>query len=335
MSDKISVIVPVYNLEAYIERTVASIQAQTYQNLEIILVDDGSKDNSLELLKKMEKADSRIKVISQENAGVTRARLTGVEAAAGEWIGFVDGDDYIEPDMYERLLKNAVDSKADISHCGYQMVFPSRVDYYYNTGLRAEHDKITALKELLSGSRIEPGLWNKLFHKTLFHSLLHSDMMDTSIKNMEDLLMNFYLFWETEKTVYEDFCPYHYMVRENSAATGKVSAKKLEDPWKVFLIIRKNVSENEELYRVVNGRLAGQMIAILTMKADKNAFEIRTLQAKVRRDLKSMLPELLQPGYSRRTKTFSCWAVISPRSYRMVHTVYAKFCGTDKKYSVE
>lgn len=334
-STLITVIVPCYNIENLIVSTVKTICNQSYQNLEIILVNDGSEDSTANVLDELAKTDNRIRIIHKENGGVTSARLEGVRSARGEWIGFVDGDDAIDPDMYERLLKNAIESKADISHCGYRMVFPSHVDYYYNTGLRAEHDKITGLQELLSGSRIEPGLCNKLFHKSLFHSLLHDGKMDLSIKNMEDLLMNFYLFQEANKSVYEDFCPYHYMVRENSAATGKGSAKKLEDPLKVFSIIRENVSGNDDLYRAVNSRLAGQLIGISTMRADKNDLEIRSLQAKSRRDLKAMLPELMKPGYSWKTKALSCWAVFSPKSYHMVHALYAKLRGTDKKYNVE
>ena len=181
--NKISVIVPVYNIENYIEKTVESIRNQTYKNLEIILVDDGSSDNSGRILDEIAAKDSRIQVIHQENGGVTSARIAGIKIATGDWIGFVDGDDFIEPDMYQRLLENALKYSAQISHCGYQMVFPSRVVYYYNTGRLVQQDKLTGLYDLLDGSFIEPGLCNKLFHKTLFHSLLHEGLIDLSIKN--------------------------------------------------------------------------------------------------------------------------------------------------------
>ena len=194
MNDLISVVVPVYNIAEYLPESIGSVMNQTYRNIEVIAVDDGSKDDSLEVLTKLSEQDNRLRVLHQENSGVTKARIAGVLAAKGDWIGFVDGDDEIEPDMYERLLRNAHEHCADISHCGYQMVFPSRVDYYYNTGRLAEQDRQTGLQDLIAGSFIEPGLCNKLFHKNLFHSLLHKDLIDQSIRINEDLLMNFYLF---------------------------------------------------------------------------------------------------------------------------------------------
>ena len=161
--DKISVIVPIYNIEKYIAKTIESIRNQTYQNLEIILVDDGSNDNSGSILDVIAAKDSRIKVIHQENGGVTSARISGIKMATGEWIGFVDGDDFIEPDMYDVLLKNAMKHQADISHCGYQMVFPSRVDYYHNSKKMVVQNHETGLYDILSGNYVEPGLWNKLY----------------------------------------------------------------------------------------------------------------------------------------------------------------------------
>ena len=104
----ISVIVPAYNIAPYLEKSIASICAQSYKNLEIVIVDDGSSDDTLSVVQKLEKQDQRILVISKENGGVTSARLRGVSEASGEWIGFVDGDDFIEPQMYERLLHNAL-----------------------------------------------------------------------------------------------------------------------------------------------------------------------------------------------------------------------------------
>ena len=119
----ISVIVPCYNAENELERCVKSICAQDYRGLEIILVDDGSTDGTLAAARNLANQDPRIVCIHKENGGVTSARLAGIQAAGGEWIGFVDGDDEIEPDMYSRLLANAMSSGAEISHCGFKMVF--------------------------------------------------------------------------------------------------------------------------------------------------------------------------------------------------------------------
>ncbi len=244
MADLISIIVPVYNVAADLPRCLDSILAQTYPRVEIIAVDDGSPDNSGVILDEYSQKNANIRVIHKENGGVTSARLRGVAEASGNWIGFVDGDDEIESDMFERLLNNALKHDAEISHCGYQMIFSDgRVNYFHNTGLLAKQDKITALRELLSGSMLEPGLWNKLFHKNLFHSLLHDKLMDTGIKINEDLLMNFYLFSAANTLIFEDWCPYHYIVRGSSASRSKINRHKIYDPIRVKEIIRQSVGD--------------------------------------------------------------------------------------------
>lgn len=333
---KISIIVPCYNIEKLVASTVKTICNQTYQNLEIILVDDGSKDGTAKILDEQAKKDDRIRVIHKENGGVTSARLAGIRAATGDWIGFVDGDDAIEPDMYERLLRNAHKYNADISHCGYQMVFPSRVDYYYNSGRLAKQDKITGLKDLLSGEFIEPGLWNKLFHKNLFHNLLHDDVMDTSIKINEDLLMNFYLFRQAEQAVFEDFCPYHYMVRTGSAATSMLNESKLRDPLLVQKTIRSELEKNSELqslFPIVDRRIAYQLVNLATMQLGEQADLIAHYRSAARKELRGMLPQILKVADGR-LKAMSAWTAIWPTSYCWVHKFYAHIRGTDRKYEV-
>lgn len=244
---KISVVVPVYNLQNYIERCVKSILLQTYKNLEIIIVDDGSTDNSCQVIRKLSEIDSRIVPLFKENGGVTSARLAGIQKATGDWIGFVDGDDEIEEDMYELLLNNAVKYGADISHCGYQMIFQDgRINYFHNSGCLVQQDRTTGLKDLLDGSLVEPGLCNKLFHKTLFHSLLHSKVMNPNIKINEDLLMNYILFSASKLSVFEDVCKYHYIVRGNSASRAKLNEHKIFDPIRVKKIIME-ISDKELL----------------------------------------------------------------------------------------
>ena len=115
MDNKISIIIPAYNIEQYIGATLDSVLAQSYSNLEVIVVDDGSRDGTGNVIDRYAQKDHRIIAIHKENGGVTSARLRGVAEASGEWIGFVDGDDYIEPQMYERLLENALKYNADIS----------------------------------------------------------------------------------------------------------------------------------------------------------------------------------------------------------------------------
>ncbi|MBQ8782819.1 MAG: glycosyltransferase family 2 protein [Clostridia bacterium] len=123
MNPLISVIVPVYNVEKYIDRCVTSIVEQTYENLEIILVDDGSPDNSGALCDEWAKKDSRIKVFHKENGGLSDARNAGTKLATGEYITYIDSDDYILPEYVEHLYRNIILHSADISCCDFQKVY--------------------------------------------------------------------------------------------------------------------------------------------------------------------------------------------------------------------
>ena len=334
MNERVSIIIPAYNIEKEIERCVKSVLAQTYQEIQVIIVNDGSTDGTLDVLRRLEKTDNCITVIDKVNDGVTKARLTGVEYATGDWIGFVDGDDYIESDMYEHLLDNAHKYQADISHCGYQMVFPSRVDFYYNTGRLVKQDKITGLKDLLSGEFIEPGLCNKLFRKTLFHSLLHDGVMDLSIKNYEDLLMNYYLFREAKKSVYEDFCPYHYMVRKGSASTSKVNEHKLRDPLAVLKIIKRETVGFPQLQQVLNERIVSILINLSTMPTREQKELVIPYRNSARKELRNLAMGIFKGHYSCKLKLQVAIAIISPWTYMGIHTLYARIRGTDKKYEV-
>ena len=128
----ISVIVPVYNAEKYLRKCVASIRAQTYRNLEIILVDDGSCDRSGELCEAFALEDSRIAVIRKENDGVASARNAGLDAMHGDYVGFVDADDWIDPEMYEVLLQRMIAENAQISCCGTAIVTGEKITGYFN-----------------------------------------------------------------------------------------------------------------------------------------------------------------------------------------------------------
>lgn len=334
METLISVIVPIYNIADFLPQCIGSILDQTYIHFEIIAVDDGSTDNSLEVLRKLAEKDTRLCVIHQPNGGVTSARLRGAAAAQGDWIGFVDGDDYIEPDMYERLLKNAVEYGADISHCGYQMVFPSHVDYYYNTGRLIRQDRQSALEALIDGSYVEPGLCNKLFRRSLFDRLLNEDIMDLSVKRTEDLLMNFYLFREAESAVYEDICPYHYTLRDGSAATSAVNENLLRDPLHVLKIIKRETAGDDLLQRTVNGRIASCLTGLATMPLGDQAELIESYRRAARKELRELAPEILRGAYSKRTKMLTAWAAAWPSNYALAHMIYARLRGTDRKYEI-
>ena len=331
MNTKISVIVPAYNIENYLARTLDSILAQTYTNIEIVVVNDGSKDGTAAIIDRYAARDCRIKAIHKENGGVTSARLRGVAEATGEYIGFVDGDDCISSDMYARLVENAMTHGADISHCGYQMIFPSgRIDYYYNTGRIVEQDNTKGMWDLIEGGFVEPALWNKLYRRELFEGL--SDWMDMSIRINEDLLMNFYLFRQAKKSVFEDICPYRYILRPGSAATSKLNEHKLRDPMKVTRILLKEAPEAD--VPVVYCKWVRMLIGGATILRGEQEDLIAPYRKENRRDLRRNLGEILR-NCGWKLKIMALWAAVWPWSYGFVHEMYMKVTGLDKKYSLE
>lgn len=335
MNERVSIIIPAYNIEKEIERCVDSVLSQTYQNIEVIIVNDGSTDGTLNILKLLEKKDHRIKLVDKVNEGVTKARLTGFEHATGEWIGFVDGDDYVEPEMYEHLLKNAYKYGADISHCGYQMVFPSRVDFYYNTGYLMTQDNRAGLKDLLSNGYVEPGLWNKIYRRALIQHLLDKKSMDLSIKNTEDLLMNFYLFREAELAVYEDFCPYHYIVRRTSAANRTINEHQLLDPLRVSEKLIEELRNDSGLTVLVQKKKLRELISLASKSDKENAELIAPIKKmalkKLRSEMKSTLKE---KRLGIKLRIVAVWVCLWPNSYGMFHWLYLKGTGRDKIYEI-
>ncbi len=242
---KLSVIIPAYNVETTIQHTLDSICRQTMNDLEIIIINDGSTDCTGEIVDSYAKRDDRIIVKHTINQGVTKTRLTGVCLSTGEWIGFVDGDDFIDPNMFSRLMSNAIMYEADISHCGYQMIFPDgRIHYFYNTGVLEVHDRTTGLCELLSGKKIEPGLCNKIYKKELFDKIIKYDLIPADISINEDLLMNYYLFNNCHRSVFDDKCLYHYMIRAGSTTRAGFNLCKVQDPIRVKEIIMSNCDQS-------------------------------------------------------------------------------------------
>lgn len=326
MNEKISVIIPVYNLENVIEKCIDSVLNQTYDSIEIIIIDDGSSDSSPQIIARYANEYSNIKIIKQKNRGVTAARLAGVKAATGDYIGFVDGDDYIDADMYEILMNNMRLYHADISHCGYQMEFSDgRNRTFYNTGDVIVQDNTKGLIDLISGVRVEPGLWNKLYRKKLFENF----KQDESIKINEDLLMNYYLFKKAQKSVFFDICKYHYIIRKNSASRQKLNRNNIIDPIRVKQIM---LEDN-------NVALVQTEIQRMYMETLLNAYNQIILNdiGKEYQSYKRMVLELLKKekkfvvDLSVKKKMLYFGAVYGQACYMLIYKIYEKYF-QKKKY---
>lgn len=237
----ISIIIPAYNIDQYLARCLDSVLGQTYKNLEVIVVSDGSVDGTNDIIKKYAEKDDRIKYILKENTGVSDTRNRGLDIATGDYIGFVDGDDDIEPDMFEILLDNMLQYDADISHCGYQMVFPSKVVYYHGTDKLYQFSQQEGVEELIKANLVEPGIWNKLYKKEVVEQV----RFDTRLVESEDFLYNVCAFKNCKKSVFVDKPLYHYILRNNSACTSAFNIKKTDNQILVMEILKELLREKE------------------------------------------------------------------------------------------
>lgn len=245
----ISVIVPVYKVEKYLNRCIDSIIKQTYHNLEIILVDDGSPDNSGKICDEYAKKDKRIKVIHKPNGGLSDARNYALEIAEGEYIGFVDSDDYIKEDMFQTLYDLCEENKADISIVSFYEMIEDKVIAVRNSGELQIMDKIEAIKELLIDTKIQSYAWNKLFRKELFVGTRFP-----TGKNFEDIATTLILFEKCNKIVRLEEPKYCY-VRRNDSIVGIRNYKTYHDYmeviWDKYLYL-KDKYPSIEVYNAYN-----------------------------------------------------------------------------------
>lgn len=236
---KISIIVPIYNVEEFLNRCIESLVNQTYKNLEIILVDDESPDNSPAICDKWAAADSRIVVIHKKNEGVAVARNTGLSQATGDYIGFVDGDDYCFKTMYEHLMHNAAEYDADISMCSYYES-ADEVDDVENSSCKAEPVSYdTAMKNVCMGEYMYGVLWNKIYKAELVKGIVMP-----ALKCSQDLPYNYFAFKKAQKIVLSDEMLYFYRVRQTSTTKSKFGYGAL-DAVKAREIILKNEKNDE------------------------------------------------------------------------------------------
>lgn len=234
---KISIIVPFYNVEPFARRCIDSILNQTYKNLEIILIDDGSPDKCGEICDEYAKRDKRIKVVHQENKGLCSARNKGLSLATGEYIGFVDSDDWINEDMYEYLLDGLVKNEADISVCGYyravdgEELKENKVDrkYIFNNN--------QAIVNLVSTFKIRGFFWNKLFKKDIFNEIKFPE----GIYYEGTYLMHIILGKINKIVVLPSAKYYYYYFKE--------SATKIKTPEKQLDYVNNLIKRYNDLYR--------------------------------------------------------------------------------------
>lgn len=245
----ISIIVPIYKVEKYLRRCIDSIRYQTYSNIEIILVDDGSPDDCGMICDKYAEADSRIKVIHKKNGGLSSARNAGLDCSEGKYIGFVDSDDWIELDMYELLYKKLKENNAEISIIQHSFVIDENIVPEKHSGRTYVYNSQEAVKLLLKDTKIKSHAWDKLYKKEVFEHIRFPEG-----RYYEDIFIMHNIFNLAEKIVFTDEIKYYYLQRENSIVASK-NIHPLLDMMKACEIRYddlRNFNEIEEYYMASN-----------------------------------------------------------------------------------
>lgn len=239
----ISLVMPVYNVEKFLNKALTSVENQTFKDFEMIIVDDGSSDKSCEIAEEFCSKNPNFKLIKQENSGPAAARNTGVSHCKGQYIAFMDSDDYLEKNFLEELYNLAKKTGADIACCNFNMYFPNKNLKVYMpfNSLPGVYTKSKALRKLILDVSVHYFIWNKLYKKELF--------LERNIKfdNMyfEDISTSPRLFYFAKTVAFTSKALYNYTMRENSILHS-INAKKINDYIKALGIIKSFLEENND-----------------------------------------------------------------------------------------
>ncbi|WHY85189.1 glycosyltransferase [Neobacillus novalis] len=266
MNPKISIIVPVYKVEPYIRKCVDSILAQTLTDFELILVDDGSPDNSGEICDEYASIDSRVVVIHKENGGQSTARNAALDIAKGDYIGFVDSDDWIEADMYELLYDMCIKNNCDIANCTSTIYFKNRT-VKNGTHSLTLHSRKEAMRVMLEGKLYDEVVWTKLIKR----SLLENIRFPVGVI-YEDTAFTYKVIHNATRICCVGAPKYHYIKRDESTMDRAIKNLRI-DAVLIYEEMYKFIERNyPELQTLVTLKLANSAMVILNLISFNSKF---------------------------------------------------------------
>ncbi len=311
---KVTVVMPIYNVEPWLCRAIESVAAQTYQNLEILLVDDGSTDGSGKICDQYVQVDKRIRVIHKENKGLSNVRNVGIEQATGDYIGFVDGDDYIDADTIELQVKNIEKYGAEIVCCGFYL----ETETGHKTLQNGTGEVIVCTGEegknyLLRGHYAFPSMCNKLYARRLFPYIKN----DESIRYTEDYLANYFAIQQASCVVAADVCKYHYVQRKGSYVMAKLNEGQF-DAIRVSDIIMAREGDSHNMPFCVRRRMI-IVLSLINRMIKSGDFQDR--MPELRKEVLQHKNEILTSGLYGKKERFS--AVLLSR-FPMLYALIVK-----------
>lgn len=266
---KITIIVAIYNTEKYIDKCIKSLLNQSHENLEIFLINDGSNDKCEEICLKYASQDNRVTLINKENGGQASARNIALELATGDWVGFVDSDDWVDEDMYKFLLSSAISENSDIIECGWKKIdINGRIEFE----TQAENqiiDRDKALFDLVCGDNkiVNTSVCNKLFKRSCVRNIRFPE-----VRAYEDDEFIHKAVWNTKLISIKGDTKYNYLTRPNSTMTSKFNLNKL-----ALVEVQRNICEflkeiNSNYYYKAQKTLCSKQFYMISCLL-KNSFE--------------------------------------------------------------
>jgi glycosyltransferase involved in cell wall biosynthesis len=318
MKPRISIIVPVYNVEHFIHECIESILNQTFSDFELILVNDGSTDQSGSICNEFAKKDTRVTVIHKKNGGQSSARNRGIDTAKGEYIGFVDSDDWIHQDMYKILHNYAIEKDVDIAACNLMQYNKDSIGHLYSNNTTDEiFDKPSAMHELYLNERLTFSPCNKLYKKELFKGIRFKE---GSI--LEDMDFAYKVINIANKVYYTGQALYFYRYNEKSTMRKGFSKNRLDEfevRKDMYLFYSKNYPEiANEVY--AEWFLTGVMLYINIEKYFDN--EKKHYEYLIKMDRAKLTPLLTNSYYNRKKKLLLSLAIISPKLLVIFYRLY-------------
>ncbi|WP_180956640.1 glycosyltransferase family 2 protein [Bacillus canaveralius] len=318
MNPQISIIVPVFNVEDFLQYCIESILGQTFNDFELILVNDGSNDQSGDICEEYSKKDKRIVVIHKENGGQSSARNRGIDVARGAYFGFVDSDDWIHKDMYRTLYSNAVETGADITACNIMQYDKNSTKHlYFHDTTNYLYDRKSAMNELYLNERLTFSPCNKLYSRNLFQGIRFKEGYI-----LEDMDFAYRIIHQSNKIHYTGQALYYYRYNENSTMRKTFSKKRLDE-----YEVRKNMysfylenypSIANEVYAELF--LTGLMLYINIEKYYRNEKSRYKYLIDIDRNKIKFL--IADKNYNRKKKLLLSVAFISPNILVKIYRLY-------------
>lgn len=316
----LSIIVPVYKVEAYLKACIDSILAQTFRDFELLLVDDGSPDGCPALCDQAAEKDPRVRVIHQKNGGLSAARNAGLDIARGQWIGFVDSDDYIAPEMYEQLYRRVQQDHTKLALCEYQLVteagapMPSRSAITEDTVLNREE----------AMARIDGGhftvAWNRLYHRSLFDELRFPVG-----KVHEDEYIVHQVYWQCERISVIAQPLYFYVQRAGSIMKEPTVQKQIDQVEGIFS--RAEFEWEKGLTAPASSVYKDTMWLFAAIREKDLTAEQRQWEHGMRRKLNDRARRMLRGGCSPAEKVKLWLFLLSPEVYRKAQMLKVRLKG--------